>query len=69
MTSPELRDRLERHARERHRALQTAQDKLRAIGRLIEQNGCDCGCDHHYEDHDEDCELCLACRIGKVVGR
>lgn len=31
--------------------------------KLIEKNGCDCECRHHWEDHDEDCERCLACLI------
>lgn len=43
--------------------------KLDAIGKLLSQNGCDCDCDHAPEDHDDDCELCLACRIGAVVAR
>lgn len=41
--------------------------KLDRIGELLSENGCECECGHHYEDHDDDCERCLACRIGEVV--
>lgn len=44
-----------------------ADAKLRAIGSLLSDNGCDCDCDHGYEDHEDDCTLCLACRIGEVL--
>ena len=39
-------------------------DKVRE---LLGANGCDCECDHCFEDHDDACDLCLACRIGNVV--
>ena len=39
-------------------------DKVRA---LLSENGCDCTCEHHYEEHDDECELCLACRVGEVM--
>jgi hypothetical protein len=41
--------------------------KLDRIGKLISANGCDCPCDHHFEDHDGDCERCLACLVGEVL--
>lgn len=37
------------------------------IGSLLESNGCDCECEHHWEEHDDDCERCLACRIASVL--
>lgn len=37
------------------------------IQKLLEENGCDCECDHHWEDHDEDCARCLACRISMAI--
>ena len=40
---------------------------LDAIGDLLSLNGCDCGCDHHHEEHDEDCVRCLACKIDAVL--
>jgi hypothetical protein len=47
--------------------LWTERDRLRremdAIAALIEANGCDCECGHHYEEHDDGCELCIVCRI------
>lgn len=44
-------------------------DKLDAIGSLLMINGCDCDCGHHSEEHDDDCTLCLACRIGVIHDR
>lgn len=38
--------------------------KFAAVKELISCHGCDCACDHVCEDeHDDDCEWCLACRI------
>jgi len=37
------------------------------IEELLEENGCDCECDHCWEDHDEDCERCLACLIDAAI--
>ena len=45
-----------------------AEAKLRAIGELLAANGCDCDCDHHTEEHDEDCDRCLACKIDHAMG-
>jgi hypothetical protein len=42
-------------------------DRLLAVRRLLEDNGCDCDCDHHMGEHSADCEVCLACRIEKVI--
>lgn len=38
-------------------------ERIENAREVIKKNGCDCECDHHWEDHDEDCERCLACRI------
>jgi hypothetical protein len=38
-----------------------------AIIKLLEENGCDCDCGHGSEDHDDDCERCLGCRVSDVV--
>lgn len=39
-----------------------------AVNRLLSANGCDCECDHPCEeDHEEDCERCLACRIDTAL--
>lgn len=56
-------DRMEREKAE-IAALKAA--KLRVL-KLIEQNGCDCECEHHLEEHDDDCERCLACSIEKAI--
>lgn len=52
-----------------HAAWKDADGKLAKVRALLEQNGCDCDCDHNYEEHGEDCDLCLACRIGEAVGK
>jgi uncharacterized protein (UPF0371 family) len=46
-----------------------AEVQLQAVRSLLEKNGCDCNCEHHHEEHDGDCERCLACRIGEAVGK
>lgn len=46
-----------------------ADDRLRAVRKLLEENGCECPCDHHWEERGPDCEICLACRIGEAVGK
>ena len=38
------------------------------VGAVLSANGCECECDHHYEDHDDDCERCLGCRIEAALG-
>ena len=48
--------------------IRAADVRLRAIGDLLEQNGCDCECDHHPEEHADDCDRCLACRINDALG-
>lgn len=52
--------------------LQAERDRLRevldAIGGLLSANGCDCDCEHLADEHDDDCERCLACRIGEAHG-
>lgn len=40
-----------------------ASARIASALKLIEKNGCDCECMHHWEDHNEDCERCLACMI------
>lgn len=67
---------LERLLAERDAALREAlaeRDRLRdrrlAVFALLEANGCDCECAHYFEDHDDDCERCLACRVEAAMGR
>lgn len=43
------------------------ENKIEVIGRLLEENGCDCDCGHDRGYHEEDCEICLACRISEVL--
>lgn len=42
---------------------------LAKVADLISENGCDCECGHHYEEHDDDCERCLACRVEECFSR
>ena len=44
-----------------------ADERLRVVRRLLEENGCDCPCDHHADERGPDCEVCLACRIGEAA--
>ena len=60
----ELRTDLQRAERRLDVAV-AARDALRQ--ELI-QSGCACTCEHHSEDHDEDCQLCLACRVESALG-
>ena len=46
-----------------------ADERLRAVRVLLEENGCDCPCDHHPDERGADCDMCLACRIGEAVGK
>lgn len=49
-------------------ALRDTKQRLDLVCGLLERNGCDCECDHSSFDHDDDCDRCLACRIGEAVG-
>jgi hypothetical protein len=51
------------------RSSMDADERLRAVRRLLEENGCECPCDHHPDERGPDCEVCLACRIGEAVGK
>lgn len=46
-----------------------ADERLRAVRKLLEWNGCECECSHQWEDHDDDCDRCLACRIAEAIGK
>lgn len=46
-----------------------ADERLRAVRKLLEENGCECPCDHHPDERGSACEVCLACRIGEAVGK
>ena len=43
-------------------------ERIDRVGALLSNSGCYCECDHSPEDHDDDCELCLACLIGDAIG-
>jgi hypothetical protein len=47
--------------------LQEAFEQLRAIKKLIESNGCNCECDCDFDGHNNDCEICLACKINDII--
>lgn len=46
---------------------ETRVDSVAAIGEILSAAGCSCECGHHAEEHEPECERCLACRIGEVV--
>lgn len=46
-----------------------ADERIRAVRKLLEENGCECPCDHHPDERGPDCEVCLACLIGEAVGK
>lgn len=52
---------------ERNRLWREAEDKIEAVQTLLERNGCDCQCEHHYEEHDDECERCLACNVSGAL--
>lgn len=43
--------------------------RIKAAGDVVSDNGCDCACDHStlHEDHDEDCEVCVVCRVADAL--
>jgi hypothetical protein len=49
-----------------YRERQFAVDRVDAVLEILAATGCDCEC-HDGEEHDEDCERCLACRIEQAV--
>ena len=50
-------------------AAKGSDERLRAVRKLLEENGCECPCDHHPDERGSACEVCLACRIGEAVGK
>jgi hypothetical protein len=44
-------------------ALEREMERQFRVGVVLAESGCDCGCGHHYDDHDDDCERCLGCRV------
>jgi hypothetical protein len=47
--------------------MKTHAQLIEDVKKLLGDNGCDCTCDHHPTEHEDDCERCLACRIEKVL--
>lgn len=56
----EERDRAERERDVAHERIDAALD-------VLGDAGCSCECGHHHEEHDEDCERCLGCRIERAL--
>ena len=52
---------------ERNRLWRNAEDRLDRVRALLEQNGCDCECDHGTDDHAMSCGRCFACRIQGAI--
>lgn len=57
------RDEARELSRSDNREILKLRARLAAIGDLLGESGCDCDCEHHPEEHDDDCERCLACRV------
>jgi hypothetical protein len=38
-------------------------DAIARVGEVLSENGCDCDCEHYPDEHDDDCERCLGCRV------
>ena len=51
------------------RGYQKDRQALERIAGWLVFNGCDCECDHSPDEHDPDCEQCLACRIDAELPR
>lgn len=59
----------ERLYNEANRKYREAAERLDSIVYLVADHGCDCDCGHHHDEHDGDCDRCLACRISYAVTR
>lgn len=46
----------------------TAEEKLAAVGAVLSEFGCQCDCGHDWEGHDDDCEMCVPCRVQEALG-
>jgi hypothetical protein len=40
-----------------------ALNAIKRVEAVLSRNGCDCECAHLWDEHDIDCERCLACRV------
>lgn len=36
---------------------------IERVGDVLSAEGCGCECEHHWEEHADDCERCLGCRV------
>lgn len=41
--------------------------KLDAVGRVLSESGCGCECGCYVDEHDDDCDRCLACRVQVAI--
>lgn len=41
--------------------------RLERLGTLLSAAGCSCECVHHYQEHLEDCDRCLGCRVAQTM--
>ncbi|MBK8260179.1 MAG: hypothetical protein IPK80_02445 [Nannocystis sp.] len=63
------RDAATERAEKAERERDEARARIEAAGNVVSDNGCDCACDHStlHEDHDEDCEVCVVCRVADAL--
>lgn len=43
--------------------------RVAAVGRVLSENGCDCECGCFWDEHGDDCDRCLACRVEDAIAR
>jgi len=43
--------------------------RIDAVGRVLSENGCDCDCGCFWDEHGDDCDRCLACRVEDAIAR
>lgn len=41
--------------------------RIELVNEVLEKSGCGCECGHHKDEHDDDCERCIGCRIEAVL--
>ena len=56
----------EAHAATR-RELEALRERVAATLEVLAAHGCDCECDHHRSECDDDCVWCLGCRVEEAL--
>ena len=56
----------EAHAATR-RELEALRERVAATLEVLAREGCDCDCDHHRSECDDDCVWCFGCRVEEAL--